>query len=164
MLIAGIDEPMLVGDGFLAAGAYNGAVVIRALLKARGLRAWERTTGRVTRSQVRGQWRRLGLVPLRYSFIYEPDVEYVYEVNGRRYTGHTVSVSSVNASVREWAEAKAAGYAVGQVVEVWHDPLDPGRSALENRVTPLPFVLFAAVSIIFLAIGALTLAGVIRPH
>ena len=66
--------------------------------------------------------------------VYKPGVVYVYEVNGRQYTGDRLTIGVVmSATLPYFAKRAAAKYPVGREVDVYYNPDSPGESVLRPR-------------------------------
>lgn len=117
-----------------------GVVGWKTYQSAKVTETWPTATGVMTRVQlrdagVRGGYRR-----------YEPDVAYVYQVNGQRFEG--TKVRRQDPYLREWqAKDWLKGLAVGQRRDVYYNPADPSDALLvpgaisgEAWLIPLPIV------------------------
>jgi hypothetical protein len=89
--------------------------------------AWPKTTGKVMTSTVESY---LHTIDGRSSTVYQPAVEYAYEVHGREFRSRQITLNSKSGGSRAFAEKAAAQYPVGKVVELHYDPKNPSQAAL----------------------------------
>lgn len=93
--------------------------------------------------------------------VYDADVRYQYTVNDFSYTGDKVMFGGVGSSNPTSAIEIVNRYPVGQAVEVYYDPADPGTAVLEKGVHEsvwLPIGIGAGVTLLSLVM-ALTLTS-----
>lgn len=128
---------MLVAIGLLVAG-------IAVALKSRALRqkAWRRTQGTVTKSEV-------DLVRENYG----ATVEYIYNIDGRSFRGTRIYSLSVTSSLQSSAERLAAQYQVGAHVDVYVNPVFPLESVLKPGGDPSFLVLMLVFALLPLVVG-----------
>jgi hypothetical protein len=85
-----------------------------------------------------------------------PSIEYRYEVDGRPYTGDSLTVGFSYSSSKTWAATFVTRYPAGTAVGIAVDPTNPATSALETGVRRHMYVpLFA--SILMTALGCASL-------
>ncbi len=91
---------------------------------------------------------------------YEPEIFYIYEVDGKTYEGNRYTPSQSSSSIRNAAEEAVKKYAAGTTCKVYYNQEEPGSSVLVKKDgvagdwVPLIFVVIAAVA------AAKTLLGV----
>lgn len=151
LLYIGIFAAVMIGVLVLAV-----AVKMR---EVRGAQSWRRTTGRVTRSEVRTKKRRdMDEVEKTRSV---PFVGYEYTVDGKRFSGDRISLAEI--IPESDIEATLDRYPVEKEVTVYYDPADPKKAVLEREL-PVNFGKGLAGAFAFFGGGAvlvlLTLAKV----
>lgn len=121
--------------GLLALGFFLGERRQRRWLS--GLNGWPKVTGVIVSSAVeafdsghRNHWNN-GQVR-EFLTSYMPVIEYRYEVQGETHVSRSIEADTTIAGSEEFAERYVARYQPGQRVEVYYDPSDPARSALET--------------------------------
>jgi hypothetical protein len=100
--------------------------------QARETKAWPKTQGRITRSEVETtvqQPRRTGLRQDYDVTMYVPRVIYAYQVDGHAFEGDNVGWSG-SASTPAFAEKYLKRFALQTPVEVFYNPLVPTQSTL----------------------------------
>jgi hypothetical protein len=110
-------------------GGYGLVTLVRIFATAEAARRWPTTLGIVRRAELE-----LLHNPSadHTHYVWMPVIAYDYEVNGTLYTGSRIApVHDTGYSVKDWAAAKIAPYAVGDSVEVLYHPKRPHRSCLE---------------------------------
>lgn len=130
-----------MGDMLLYMGIFAAVVIgvlgVAAVVKmreVRGAQSWQRTTGRVTRSEVRAQKRRdMDEFEKTRSL---PFVGYEYVVDGKRFSGNRISLAEI--IPESDIESTLDRYPVGAEVTVYYDPADPRKAVLE-RDLPVDF-------------------------
>jgi hypothetical protein len=85
---------------------------------------WPHVQGRVVKSWVERKWS-------ADTPTHSPRVEYVYEVNGLRYSSRNMRIAGNISTWKRRAERIAAAYRVGDPVEVWYDPDKHTRATLK---------------------------------
>jgi Protein of unknown function (DUF3592) len=100
--------------------------------QARETKAWPKTAGRITRSEIETavqQHRRTGLARDYDVTMYVPRVVYAYQVNGTSFEGDNVGWSG-SASTPAFAEKFIKRFAPQTPVEVFYNPQAPTQSTL----------------------------------
>ncbi|MCH2182623.1 MAG: DUF3592 domain-containing protein [Mariniblastus sp.] len=117
---------------FLGGGILFSIIGIWHLVQARQTLDWPSVQGRVISSSVltRQSPRHQAGEPSRGISFY-PRVKFEYAVAGTGYQGDQVSIGEVGMALRASAEGVSAKYRPDQVVNVYYDPLQPGRAVLE---------------------------------
>lgn len=64
-----------------------------------------------------------------------PKVEYEYNVNAHRFTGHQIDFAPETAIAESSAERVLQGYPIGSRTSVYYDPDDPATSVLQPGLT-----------------------------
>lgn len=111
---------------------------------------WMKTKGRVICCQWGRQGRRIW-----------PEIEYIYEVNGREFVGqHLLLDTSYNdpnsTYARQIAYKAAMSYEKNQELDVYYDPFHPQRSALDIRIpNKLNLVIALIIGFIVLHLGVI---------
>lgn len=126
LLYAGIFAVVVVGLLALAV-----AVKMREVGNAR---TWQKTTGTVTRSEVRVEKRRD--LDDRERMRSVPVVEYEYSVNGKRFKGNRISLAEI--IPESDIESILDRYPSGKEATVYYDPANPRQAVLE-RDLPVDF-------------------------
>jgi len=138
----------------IAIGVYCFVAIVRALRKGRAVRQWARTTGAITRSEVKGGcacgW-----------LFHWPDLTYDYEVAGRTHIGSKANMSWISTPSRAWAAGLKGRYPVGRTVDVWYDPADPEDCLLERTPALWGLVPLGLLAVLCLTIGGLGVLHVI---
>jgi hypothetical protein len=133
--------PFAVIAVFLALRARSSQQQVKAA------RAWPTTTGRVLSAEVVAHRSRTGRSG--YSTSYYPAVAYEYVVNGQRYMNNVVNPGqAVGIGLRGVVEKKVARYPVGNAVQVYYNPQNPGESVLETSASGANRVLWFVVALI----------------
>ena len=126
---------MYVMGGVFALLAAIGAVgTVRQVLKRKRSKAWPIAAGRVTASDVKVETRteRDDNGGTRTVQMYGARVGYSYSVAGVAYEGHLVDwIDGVETSLEAPARKVVEKYPVGQLVNVYYDPVDPKMAILE---------------------------------
>jgi hypothetical protein len=121
--------------------------------QARETKAWPKTAGRITRSEIETavqQHRRTGLAHDYDVTMYVPRVIYAYQVNGTSFEGDNVGWSG-SASTPAFAEKFVKRFALQTPVEVFYNPQTPTQSTLAPAGGTFAAVLW---TIAFVLIGA----------
>ncbi|MBI1921193.1 MAG: DUF3592 domain-containing protein [Geobacter sp.] len=121
-------------------------VIAGAGLFMTGLRSrrWPFSLGKVILSQAVFKTRKSG-----DTSCYVPEVNYTFTVEGREYTGDTISVRGVGSRLKD-VQQIIAKYPVESQVIVFYNPKDPTDSLLEpgaDASSALPFI----VGVVFLS-------------
>lgn len=150
----------VVAIGLCGIGTYILMATIHTVRKARAIRSWPVTTGRITTSDVHGKLSRVGST---YSPIHEPLIAYRYTAGDRKYTGHRISLVETNTSSRTLAESKSALYPSGAEVTVHYNPTFPQEAYLRVDGTILPTTaVMGVIGMALLGVGAMALLGIIN--
>src|SRR5687767_10064048 len=93
---------------------------------------WATTTGKMVTSKVREERKaRGGTNNNRY--VYHADINYEYQVDGKRYTGtRAVQTSLGGANFRRSVETFVKQHPKGADVQVYYNPANPAESFLEK--------------------------------
>jgi hypothetical protein len=67
--------------------------------------------------------------------VYQPRIEYAYEVGGAAYAGKRLRFGNSECTTMSAAQKLLAGYAVGQAVTVFYDPADPQSATLSTSTS-----------------------------
>jgi hypothetical protein len=127
-----------------------------AAAKAERAKSWPRVEGRIVESRIdvdetensegyTTQW-------------FTPVVLYTYEVGGKTHEGKRIRFGATRTSDSKKAEAWAAAYPIGTVVEVLHDPLNPAEAVLETTKPASTYLVMSLVGIGFIGLGLFALA------
>ena len=117
---------------------------------------WETTYGKVINSFVKETYNRRS-DDATSAWMYEPIVEYEFEINNRKYSNNTINVGGDSKTnnkygVREIVEK----YPKGMTVSVFYDYEDPNMSCLEKKLNGGFYFVFT-FGIAFIVIGLLLL-------
>ncbi|MCR9294298.1 MAG: DUF3592 domain-containing protein [bacterium] len=125
--------PVLFCLLFVAVGLAVMAVGVRHAVQARKTLEWPTTSGRVLQAGVRSEQikSRDDQRRERRSTYYYADVEYEYEVEGKRYVGTRITFSEGQSGSAADAQATVGRYPTGTQVKVAYDPDAPEQSVLE---------------------------------
>jgi hypothetical protein len=108
---------------FLAIGAAPIAYVPYHLAEQRQSESWVTADGEITQAALS-----ISKTPPR---TYSPRIEYMFEVDGREYTGSTLDYSGGPSSLDEIAVRKyLASFIEQNPLRVYYDPADPSRNCL----------------------------------
>jgi hypothetical protein len=109
-------------------------------------RRWESTRGVITKNVVEREEIGRGRVQ------YVPIIEYRYHFNGKTITGNAdvFTIGSQSSTLKMTAK-----YPLGSEVEVFVNPKDHRKSAIEHKVTPIS-MLYIAIGIPFLSYTIIT--------
>lgn len=120
--------------GFLLGGGIFLAIGLSAILTASASKGWPSVQGVVVHSEVKSDWSSAPAgTPQHRSGsqrMYRADVRYAYQVGGVDYEGERVELGEYSSSSAKRAYRIVGSYRKGQVVEVYYDPVDPGRAVL----------------------------------
>jgi hypothetical protein len=117
----------LVGGLVLLGWQWNSRAGASATLQ------WPTAEGKIVSSEVEQKevYRRK-----RIRTVFDPQIQYSYEVDGKAYTGHRIDYYEDQASENEQtAIAVSSKYPAGEDVKVYYNPQDPASSLLEPGVT-----------------------------
>jgi hypothetical protein len=134
------------------------AVLLFALARrsAKAFASWPRASGKVVMSTVESYRQSVGRNP---STVYEPAVEYAYQVHGHEYRSRQITLDSRTGGLRSFAEKAAARYPVGMTVELRYDPSNPSRAALRVGRAAEWVVLAVALVAFAIAVSASRIFG-----
>jgi hypothetical protein len=111
--------------GWTAATLWFDAVVAVGIARQLGTLAYAPADGVVTRSEVKETHDNKGRVS------HQLEIEYEYEVGGRRYAGTRYCYGLAGVTGDAWQRA-AGELAVGAAVRVYYDPADPAEAGLRR--------------------------------
>ncbi|HEY7385698.1 MAG TPA: DUF3592 domain-containing protein [Beijerinckiaceae bacterium] len=94
--------------------------------------SWSSTTGKVIALSIAERERRTN--DGAYT-VYQPKIEYTYEVAGTAYAGQRLGFANSERTTMSAAQKLTAGYAVGQPVPVFYDPADPQSATLSTSTS-----------------------------
>ncbi len=121
---------LLIGGGVLAYG-------LKEFRDALATRDWPIVQGTITQSQMGAHHSRDSDSP---STTYFADLVYVYEVNGRSYSGKRLSWMEWRSNDYGHWEEIVNRYPVGAAVEIHHDPANPENAILEPGLVLLNYL------------------------
>lgn len=140
------NPPLAALSGFMGLGTL--LLVLTGLLRALRSARWPVVLGVVTFSGLRED---SVLINHRQSAIYEPHVEFRYEVASQSYVGQHLVLGTRNAYNRATAQAKLARYPKGRTLKVRYNPANPGEAYVEP---PTALWLIALIGVALSAFGA----------
>ena len=130
------DVPLLLrlgGIGLLIVGTLVSLVLGAVLLESRDVREWPTVDARVIRSEIEVSKKMVPLGRSRRTHIdfFALRIEYEYEVNGERFTGHRMSLASNpcgydRAEIEQWTRKCP----LGATIPVHYSPAHPERSVV----------------------------------
>jgi hypothetical protein len=112
--------------------------------QAREMKAWPKTSGHITRSEVETTVQKHRRTGLRQDYdvtVYVPRVIYTYRVDGHSFEGDNIGWSG-SASTPAYAEKYVKRFALQTPVEVFYNPLAPTQSTLAPAGGTLALVLW----------------------
>lgn len=126
----------ILGGLIALAGIVVLASFLRSIRSGHATRGWSATAGTVVTSTVAPETlvrpNEIGLSN-RFVIRYAPYVVYRYVADGRQWQGDRIAAGPQMLSSDEAAAARAAArYPLGCPVQVYYDPLDPGRAVLRR--------------------------------
>ena len=140
-------QEMLGAAMALAGLGYVGYVTHKIRLAHRA-RSWPTAPGEILAARVEQKRTRTGN---GNGYVYVANIEYAYEVRGRRYQGDTICIGGeLDTSFEARAQERCRRYPVGRTVRVYHQPKDPQVCCLEpvSEMGLLGYAIGAAVTII----------------
>lgn len=123
--------------------------------EARASETWLSVEGEVIRSEINSYRNSEG------KEMYSPDVAYIYQLNGKDYSGSKISDLSYSTSSEGEVRKKLAKYAKGSTVAVYYDPEDPYNSTLKPGIGFVANLLYH-LPLAFCAVSVLLLFGLVR--
>lgn len=140
---------LLFGLIFTVAGYFVTFYVGAPILdNAKASESWPKVTGTITKSRVATS-RHDGKT------MHKAEVTYRYQFEDQDYTGDVVWFGGgYSSSSRSGAAETVRNYPVGEKVDVYVDPADPGNAVLEPGAFFSSYALFAG-GLLFLAVGVL---------
>jgi len=113
-------------------GAFFTFVGIKGFITCRRARSWPAVEGKVVRSEVVREKTQAGD---SVRWFYVPKVTYEYEVDGARYESDQIAFVESHDVTPDQAQATVAQFPVGETVEAYYDPADPGEATLDRSGT-----------------------------
>lgn len=142
---------LILGSVFSLVGSILlGIQVWQSSRTGRMQQTWQQTQAVITESQVRKVWDEDGVM-------YQPDVSYHYQVDGRTYQGVALEPFSNNYRTSNFASVQRSllPYQKGTRVPVYFDPGEPGNSALSLRNGNPPVLLWIGLPFFLMGLGFL---------
>lgn len=116
----------------LLAGLFSIRVGRKNRKLAEASASWSSTTGKVLALSIAERERRTN--DSSYT-VYQPTIEYAYEVAGTAYAGQRLGFANSERTTKSAAQKLLAGYAVGQPVTVFYDPAGPQSATLSTSTS-----------------------------
>jgi len=100
---------------------------------------WRKTQGIILRTSLAGE---SGGIGLSFARVYAAKVKYVYTVEGKKYSGNSISAFEVYDTAGFIAKRIIEKYPRGKVVDVYYSPSDPRISCLKRGIkNPITMVM-----------------------
>ncbi len=139
-------------------GVYTLLASTFRLLRDKRALNWPTVSGEVVVSRAKGKWNASSGSggATEVSYLYSPEVVYVYTVEGESFEGTRTYQFEISSSSQSWAEKSALKFPVGSEVEVFYNPRKPNKSMHRQAALKLPRYILS------FSFGAcLTIGGVI---
>lgn len=123
--------------------------------EARASETWPSVEGEIIRSEINSFHNSEG------KEMYSPDVAYVYQLDGKDYSGSRISDLSYSTSSEGEVRRKLAKYPQGSTVKVYYDTEDPYNSTLKPGIGFVANLLYH-LPLAFCAVSVLLILGLVR--
>lgn len=123
--------------------------------EARASETWPSVEGEIIRSEINSFHNSEG------KEMYSPDVAYVYQLDGKDYSGSRISDLSYSTSSEGEVQRKLAKYPKGSTVKVYYDTEDPHNSTLKPGIGFVANLLYH-LPLAFCAVSVLLILGLVR--